>query len=114
MNRDPLLYIDDIVEAIAAIREYTSGMSRETFMQNRVIQDAVIRRIEIIGEAARQMPESLKRAHPDIPWADIVGMRNRLIHGYFGVQLDRVWLVVQQDIPVLETQIQRLRGSLDD
>ncbi|MCL4543687.1 MAG: DUF86 domain-containing protein [Chloroflexi bacterium] len=90
MKRDPRLYLDDILEAIAAIAEYTQGVSQEEFLRNRLLQDAVVRRIEIIGEAANQLPQEAKEKALDIPWTDMVGMRNRVIHGYFGVSLARV------------------------
>ena len=74
----------------------------------------MIRRIEIIGEAARQLPQDVKERHPEIPWVDIISMRNRVSHGYFGVILDRVWGVVEQDLPVLKPQIEQLRKALDE
>jgi len=90
-----------------------AGISRDEFFGTRLIQDAVIRRIEIIGEAARQLPAELTDRYPGIPWADIVGMRNRVIHGYYGVVLDRVWNTVEQDLPVLRAEIVELQRQLE-
>ena len=113
MSRDPRLYLDDIIEAIDVIADYMAGISRDEFFGTRLIQDAVIRRIEIIGEAARQLPAELTDRYPGIPWADIVGMRNRVIHGYYGVVLDRVWNTVEQDLPVLRAEIVELQRQLE-
>lgn len=112
MKRDPRLYLDDILEAIAAIAEYTEGVNQEAFLRNRLLQDAVVRRIEIIGEAANQLPQETKDQAPGVPWADIVGMRHRVIHGYFGVRLDRVWEVVERDVPALKPMLEELQRRL--
>lgn len=111
MTRDPGLYIDEILESIEAIAEYTRSLTEEEFERSRLIQDAVVRRLEVIGEAARQLPLRIKEGHPEIPWPDIVAMRNRLTHEYFGVLLDRVWKVVRDDLPALKAQIEAVRGS---
>jgi len=113
VSRDPRLYLDDIIEAIDVIADYMAGISRDEFFGTRLIQDAVIRRIEIIGEAARQLPAELTDRYPGIPWADIVGMRNRVIHGYYGVVLDRVWNTVEPDLPVLRAEIVELQRQLE-
>ena len=113
MSRDPRLYLDDILESIEAVDEYTQDMDEERFFSSRLIQDAVFRRLEVIGEAARQLPQEIKDSHPGVPWADIVGMRNRLTHEYFGVLLDRVWNVVRRDLPVLRAQIEAVRNAAE-
>jgi uncharacterized protein with HEPN domain len=112
VSRDPLLYLDDIYEAMEMIGDYTEGMAREEFLRNRLVQDAVIRRIEIIGEAAARLPEGIKNQYSEIPWQDIVGMRNHIVHAYFGLLLDRVWNVVQQDLPSLKLKIEDMRRTL--
>lgn len=94
-----------ILESIEAIDEYTLGLTEEIFFHNREKQDAVIRRIEIIEEAARSMPSDSKLANPDIPWQDIADMRNKLIHEYFGVDLELVWEVVRKDLPKLQLKL---------
>lgn len=86
---------------------YTAG-GREAFFTDPMIQDAVVRNIEIIGEAARAVTEATRRAHPEIPWKKIVGTRDRAIHGYFRVDLDIVWEVVAAELPALRRQISAL------
>ena len=88
------VYIDDIVECIDKITEYTKNISEDKFLKTTQVQDSVIRRIEIIGEAAGKIPEKIKNKYKEIPWKDIIGMRNVLIHHYGGVDLSRIWKVV--------------------
>ena len=100
MDRDKL-YVQHIVEAIKKIRQYTKGITVEDFKKDALIQDGVVRQLEIIGEAARVMSEATKKKYPDIPWYNISGMRNRLIHEYFQVDIDAVWKTVIEDLQVL-------------
>jgi len=100
MDRDKL-YLQHIVEAIKKIRQYTEGITVEDFKKDALIQDGVVRQLEIIGEAARVMSEATKKKYPDIPWYNISGMRNRLIHEYFQVDIDAVWKTVTEDLQVL-------------
>lgn len=106
-ERDESLYFADIRDAIDRILTYTAG-GREAFFTDSMIQDAVVRNIEIIGEAARAVTEATRRAHPEIPWKKIVGTRDRAIHGYFRVDLDIVWEVVAAELPALRRQISAL------
>ncbi|GAB4575804.1 MAG: DUF86 domain-containing protein [Anaerolineae bacterium] len=107
-------YLWDILNACQLILEFVRGMSREEFDQDIRTQDAVVRRIEIIGEAVRRLSEPYRATHPHIAWAEIVGMRNRLIHEYDVIDLDIVWGVVQHDIPVLAAQIEELLKPPED
>lgn len=102
MPRDHRLYIDDILEAITRIREYTQGLDYESFSQDRKTQDAVTRNLEVIGEAAGRLPESLRTATPNVEWRKIIGLRNILAHEYFGVSLPIVWDVVQNKLELLK------------
>ena len=97
-----------------AIERYVSHLSKEEFAEQDLIQDAVVRRLEIIGEAARQLPTELRDLYPDIPWRRIAGLRNRLTHEYFGIVVDRVWNVVQDDLPTLKTKIEDIQSRLAD
>lgn len=104
-------YLGHILQAIGRIDLYTSSMNPATFMGNTMVQDAVLRNIEIIGEAARNVERhhpGIASEHPDIPWEDIYLMRNRVSHGYFSVDLDLVWKTVRGDIPVLKGQVMEL------
>ena len=100
MDRDEL-YLSHIVEAVRKIRQYTEGFTLESFKGNTLVQDGVVRQLEIIGEAARMVSEATRTNHPDIPWYEIAGMRNRLIHEYFGVDLAVVWKTVTEDLEIL-------------
>jgi uncharacterized protein with HEPN domain len=111
MRRDPRLYLDDILEAIAQIQEYTAGIDYPMFIQDRRTQDAVVRNLEIIGEAASRLPGSIKSGISNIEWKKIVGLRNILIHEYFGVSLPVVWDIVQNKLGPLEITC---RNLLDD
>lgn len=91
MKRDLRLYLDDILDCIDKIEKYTGDTTEDGFYNDVLLQDGVIRRLEIIGEAAKHVPQRLRSKHPGIPWPDIVGMRNRLTHEYFGVHLQRAW-----------------------
>ena len=108
MHRDPRLYLDDILEAVAQIREYTASMDYGGFVQDRKTQDAVARNLEIIGEAAGRLPESIRAGAIDIEWRKIVGLRNILIHEYFGVSLPMVWDVAQNKLDALESSCRKL------
>lgn len=105
-------YITHILQAIERIHRYTEEFDEVGFLQNEMVQDAVIRNIEIIGEAARNIerhyPEFAK-AHAEIPWEDVYLMRNRVSHGYFSVDLEVVWKTVQRDIPELQQMLFILR-----
>jgi uncharacterized protein with HEPN domain len=98
----------DMLLAARELDKYTTGVSFEEFDQNRLLQHAVIRLIEIVGEAARNVSSEFKAAHPEIPWLGIVGIRNQLIHEYFRVSPDKVWEVVKKDMAALIAQIEPL------
>jgi uncharacterized protein with HEPN domain len=98
------LYLGHIREAINDIRAYAS-VGEEAFLADRMRQDAIIRKLEIIGEAVKQLSEATKAQRPEIPWKQIAGMRDRLTHAYFGVDLGLVWRVVERDLQALETAI---------
>jgi uncharacterized protein with HEPN domain len=108
LKRDVRLYLDDILESIQAIEEYTEGITYQQFNTNRLLQDGVVRRLEIIGEAARHLPKDLTDRYSDIPWRRIAGMRNRLTHEYFGILLERVWEVIERDLPILKVNIRKM------
>lgn len=106
-KRDPDLLVEDMLSAIGKIERYTSAMEQEMFRQDEKTVDAVVRNLEILGEAARQMPEDFASRHPEVPWRQIAGLRNRIVHDYFGLDLEMIWQVVRHDLPALR---QRLEG----
>ncbi|MDP1689107.1 MAG: DUF86 domain-containing protein [bacterium] len=112
MEKDPKIYLEHILDSINAIQSYTLERTRETFLNSLMEQDAVIRRFEIIGEAAKNTPESFKNAHKDIPWSEMAGMRNALIHEYFIIDIIAVWDTTQEDLPKLKKQIEEVIKEL--
>jgi uncharacterized protein with HEPN domain len=92
------------------IEHYMDNVSHEEFFSSRLLQDGVIRQLEVMGEAARNLSEDLRNKHPEIPWRQMVGLRNRMIHAYFNVDLQIIWEIVQGDIPVL---LQKMTQILD-
>ena len=111
-HRDDTLYLRHILDAIARIEQYMHGLSRDNFEQNLLVQDGVIRQIMIIGEAAKLLSEELRAKYTDIPWRDMARMRDKLIHRYFGVNIEKVWLTVRDDLPVLRGGIARILEEL--
>ena len=108
MPRDFRLYLDDILEAITQIRAYMADQDEEAFTTDRKTQDAVIRNLEIIGEAAGNLPEQFQNAAPEIDWRKIKGLRNILIHEYFGINLSIIWDIIQNKLGPLETVCRKL------
>jgi uncharacterized protein with HEPN domain len=112
MTRDMRLYIQDILESMEAIEEYVQSTTEEQFYRNRQVQDAVLRRLEIIGEAVKNLDEDFRNRYPEIPWKKVAGLRDVLIHEYFGVSLKRVWRVIKIDLVDLKLQISRIWEEL--
>jgi len=109
--KDDRVYLLHIRDAIQSILEYTSS-GKDHFFADRKTQDAVVRNLEIIGEATKRMSAALKAAHPDISWKPIAGMRDKLVHDYFGVNLQLVWDVVARDLPHLKVKVAQLLEEL--
>jgi len=108
MSRDYKVYLDDILEAIAWIRTYTTGLSYEAFQGDRKTVDAVVRNLEVIGEAVKQIPESIRLQYPDIDWKKIAGLRDVLIHNYFGIDLELIWDIVENKLTSLEERVNQI------
>jgi len=108
MKKDPKILLKHILESIEWIERDVQGLSRENFYSEVIIQDAVLRRLEIIGEAVRNLDEMTKESNPNVPWIEIAGMRNKLIHEYFDVDLDLVWEVVAGELPEFKKHILEL------
>jgi uncharacterized protein with HEPN domain len=112
MKRDMRLYINDILESIKLVEEYTAGLSLEEFSKSQQMQDSVIRRLEVIGEAAKHIDDKMRERYAAVPWKKIVAIRNVFIHEYFGINLERVWVVAVEDLPRLKPQIQEIWNDL--
>ena len=109
--KDPNIFLDHILESIVEIKKNTNNLTKNKFIKSVPIQDAVIRRLEIIGEATKNLPSLLKNKNADIPWKKIAGLRDVLIHGYFSIDLDLVWKIIKKDLPKLKKQIEKILGK---
>ncbi len=107
-KRAAQLYLDDILGAIIAIEEFTKEMTFEEFQNDRKTVDAVVRNLEIIGEAANNIPQELKNNYSTIPWREMISMRNKIMHEYFGVDTEIMWKTIQEDLPLLKEKIKNL------
>lgn len=113
MTRDVRLYIEDILDSIEKIEQYTKTIDEQDFLADTKIQDAVLRRLEIIGEAVKNIPQDFRDKYSQIPWKRIAGLRDVLIHEYFGVNLHRAWKLAKEDIYDLKNQLLKVRKDLN-
>ena len=114
MKRNYKLFLKDILEAMESIEKFTEGMSFEEFKTNDLVSSAVIRKFEIIGEATKQIPQDIRNKYLDIPWKEMAGMRDKLIHFYFGINHELVWKTVKNRIPQIKSLIKKILMELEE
>ena len=112
MKRNDTVYLQYVLDAIAKAQSYLLAVDEASFLTASLVQDGVIRQIEVIGEAAKRLSGELRARHSSIPWDDIAGMRDKLIQNYFGVDLDKVWLTAIDDLPVLQEEVSAILQQL--
>lgn len=111
---DVLDYLEDMILAAEKIKRFTEGLDRDAFVEDEKTVDAVLRNLEVIGEASKLIPQERRERHPNIPWSAMAGMRDKLIHGYATVDLDIVWTTVVEDLPELRAQLNELKNDIDE
>ena len=111
-KREWRIYLDDMIDFAGKVLAYTDGLDQAGFVASGLNYDATLRNLELIGEAATHIPDEIRSAHPDIPWRMIVATRNRLIHGYLGIDDDTLWSIVQDDVPELLPLLKALKNEV--
>ena len=111
-GKDPLIFIEHILENIGDIESFSHNVSKEALKKNREKLNAIVRSIEIIGEAAKNISTPFKVKHPEVPWKEIIGARDVLIHHYFGIDLDILWNIINNDIQVLKKQLLKIKENI--
>jgi len=109
MHKDDFAYTDHIINCIKKIRKFIKGIERKEFAKNELIQDAIIRNFEVIGEASKKISPGFKNEHQNIPWKEISGMRDKLIHDYLGVDTEVIWKTIEQDLPFLLKELKKIK-----
>ena len=110
-QREWRFYLDDMIDFAGKVLVYTDGLDQAEFVANGLTYDATLRNLELIGEAATHIPDDVRTAHPEIPWRMIIATRNRLIHGYLGIDDDTLWSIIQDDVPELPSLLKSLRDE---
>lgn len=110
-DREWRFYIDDMIGFAEKVIAYTEGLDQEHFVDSGLNYDATIRNLELIGEAASSIPDEVRQKNPQIPWRMVVATRNKLIHGYLGIDNDTLWSIIQDDAPVLLIELQKLKAK---
>jgi uncharacterized protein with HEPN domain len=112
MKRDVIVYLKDILEAIESIEKFVEDIDFEKFKLDDKTSSAVIRKFEIIGEATRNIPKSIKQRYPDIPWKEMVGFRDKLIHFYFGIKYEIIWDTIKSKLPELKQKLNKIMEEI--
>ena len=108
---EDISYLKDVLDAIERIETYVEGVSKDTFYNYLMMQDAVMHQIEIIGEASNRISETFREQHPELPWMEMRAIRNKIVHDYRGIELEIIWDTIKNNLPGLKSQINRLLGS---
>ena len=111
-KREWRLFLDDMIDFCETVLAYTEGFDQEAFIASRLHYDATVRNVELIGEAATHLPDEVMKLAPEIPWRQVIATRNRLIHGYLGIDNDTLWSIVREDVPMLLPRLLALRTSV--
>jgi len=114
MKRKPKVYLNDILEALQKIKNYTEGLNFDKFSEDPKTIDATIRNFEVIGEATKKIPKEIKKKYPHLPWKEMAGMRDKLIHEYFGVNLKVLWKTIKEDLPPLEPLVEEVLRKMKE
>ncbi len=112
--KNDLAFIDHILDSVNAIEEFSKKLHRDSLISNRMARSAIVREIEIIGEATKNISKDLKKNHPEIEWGKLAGTRDKMIHHYFGVDVDIVWYIIKKDIPVLKKKIKEIKEDMEE
>lgn len=110
-DREWRFYLDDMIGFAEKVIAYTDGLDQERFVDSGLNYDATIRNLELIGEAATNIPDEVRQSYPQIPWRMVIATRNKLIHGYLGIDNDTLWSIIQDDVPVLLKELQTLKAE---
>ncbi|MTW87784.1 DUF86 domain-containing protein [Virgibacillus dakarensis] len=113
MQREPRVFLEDILSAAVKVEKFTRGVSYDDFLDNDLVFDAVIKNILVIGEATKNIPVEIRKMNPQVEWRKMAGMRDMMIHGYFSINYRIVWDVVQNKIPTLRQQVEQLLKEID-
>lgn len=109
--RDWRLYVDDMIRFAGKVQAYTKGLDQVAFVADEIVYDAVLRNIELLGEAASKVPSDVRDAQPSVPWRLIIATRNRLIHGYLGIDDDIIWSIIERDIPAVLNELYAIKNE---
>ena len=113
MPREWGLYLDDMIQFTEKALTYTANLNQKRFISDSLTYDATLRNLELIGEAATHIPDDVRQANPEVPWRLVVATRNRLIHGYLGIDNDTVWSIIEDDLPTLRAALRELRRKIE-
>lgn len=107
-DKDDLIFLEHILDSINAVENFSEDISKEDLISNRLIRSAIVRELEVIGEAAKSLSINFKKTYNKIPWKEIIGTRDKMIHHYFGINIDMVWDIIKKDSPELKKEIKRI------